>query len=126
VFDRDWHKVNFGVFKDKLILNIDCKFTGNEDLKPRSLIKVDGNISIAKMNNNNITVPVRLPLYQICIRSLIIALNLLFSLTPFDRKFFNKFLFNYLLKADLCVHVHLSNIHELHHCLLRGMRVFQR
>lgn len=52
--------MNFGVFKDKLILNIDCEFAGVEDLKPRSTIKVDGNISIAKMSNSKITVPVRL------------------------------------------------------------------
>jgi len=60
VFDRGWHKVNFGVFKDKLVLNVDCEFVGVEDLKPRGSIKVDGDLSIAKMNNSKITVPVRL------------------------------------------------------------------
>lgn len=59
VFDRGWHKVNFGVFKDKLVLNVDCEFVGMEDLKPRGPIKIDGNISIAKMSNSKITVPVR-------------------------------------------------------------------
>ncbi|XP_071637944.1 uncharacterized protein [Temnothorax longispinosus] len=58
VFDRGWHKVNFGVFKDKLVLNVDCEFAGVEDLKPRGPIKVDGNISIAKMSNSKITVPI--------------------------------------------------------------------
>lgn len=67
MFDRGWHKVNFGVFKDKVVLNVDCEFTGAEDLKLRGPIKVDGNISIAKMSNSKITVPVRLR-YDIYIR----------------------------------------------------------
>lgn len=67
MFDRGWHKVNFGVFKDKVVLNVDCEFTGVEDLKLRGPIKVDGNISIAKMSNSKITVPVR-PRYDIYIR----------------------------------------------------------
>lgn len=60
MFDRGWHKINFGVFKDKLILNVDCKLTSVEELKPRSLIKIDGNVSIAKISNSHFTVPVRL------------------------------------------------------------------
>ncbi|XP_070530965.1 collagen alpha-1(IX) chain isoform X3 [Cardiocondyla obscurior] len=60
VFDKDWHKVNFGVFKDKVVLNVDCEFIGVEDLRPRRPIKVDGNISIAKLSNSKSTLPIDL------------------------------------------------------------------
>jgi len=60
IFDKDWHKINFGVFGDKLALRIDCEYVGTRELRPRKPIKIDGDMSLAKMSNSNITVPVSL------------------------------------------------------------------
>lgn len=60
MFDKSWHKLNFGVFKDKLVLHVDCEHIGTEKLKPHGPIKVDGELSVAKMSNSKITVPVSL------------------------------------------------------------------
>jgi hypothetical protein len=65
IFDKDWHKVSFGVFEDKLALRIDCEYVGMGKLKPRRLIKIDGDMSLAKMSNSNITVPVSLVICEI-------------------------------------------------------------
>lgn len=60
VFDKAWHKLHLGIFKDKLVLYIDCEYIGTANVHSRAPIKIDGNISIAKRNNSKITVPVKL------------------------------------------------------------------
>lgn len=65
VFDKSWHKLDFGIFKDKLVLRVDCEHIGTEKLKPHGPIKVDGDLSIAKMSNSKVTVPVSLTNFDI-------------------------------------------------------------
>lgn len=58
MFDKNWHKINIGVFKNKLAVYIDCEYVGTQDVKFRGPIKVDGEISISKMSHSKLTVPV--------------------------------------------------------------------
>lgn len=58
IFDKNWHKIDIGAFKDRLVIYIDCEYVGTQDVKPWGPIKVDGEISISKMSLSKLTVPV--------------------------------------------------------------------
>lgn len=59
VFDKNWHKLHFGVFRDRVLLYADCEEIGSEVLQPRGKLDVNGRISIAKITGAPGTVPVR-------------------------------------------------------------------
>merc|ERR1740131_282442 len=49
VFDNDWHKLHFGVFRDKVVLYVNCEPVGEEPLQlVDSRIDLNGDILIAK------------------------------------------------------------------------------
>lgn len=58
IFDKNWHKIDIGAFKDRLVIYIDCEYVGTQDVKPWGPIKVDGEISISKMSHSKLTVPI--------------------------------------------------------------------
>ena len=37
VFDNNWHKLHFGVFRDKVVLYVNCQPVGEEPLQVRIL-----------------------------------------------------------------------------------------
>jgi hypothetical protein len=58
VFDKNWHKLHFGVFRDRVLLYADCEEVGSETLELRGPLDVNGRISIAKLAGSSNTVPV--------------------------------------------------------------------
>lgn len=58
MFDRNWHKIHFGVYRDKVSLFVDCKDMREKPMEPRGPIDINGNISISKFANSKETVPV--------------------------------------------------------------------
>lgn len=58
VFDKNWHKIHFGVFRQNVVLYLDCGRSASEPLQPRGPINLNGEISIAKVGNSKRTVPV--------------------------------------------------------------------
>ena len=49
VFDDNWHKLHFGVFRDKVVLYVNCQPVGEEPLQVvDSRIDLNGDIMIAK------------------------------------------------------------------------------
>ena len=49
VFDDGWHKLHFGVFRDKVVLYVNCQPVGEEPLQlVDSRIDLNGDIMIAK------------------------------------------------------------------------------
>merc|ERR550519_2717480 len=49
VFDNEWHKLHFGVFRDKVVLYVNCEPVGEEPLQlVDSRIDLNGNIMISK------------------------------------------------------------------------------
>ncbi|KAL1512787.1 hypothetical protein ABEB36_002317 [Hypothenemus hampei] len=60
VFDRAWHKIFFGVHKNRVKLFIDCKLMGDQGLEPRGVIDINGNTSIAKFTESTHTLPIDL------------------------------------------------------------------
>lgn len=57
-FDETWHKLHFGVFRDRVTLYLDCERTTEVPLDPFGPIDINGNIYIAKQQNSARTVPV--------------------------------------------------------------------
>merc|ERR550519_3277072 len=56
VFDNEWHKLHFGVFRDKVVLYVNCEPVGEEPLQlVDSRIDLNGNIMIAKEANSQRT-----------------------------------------------------------------------
>lgn len=43
IFDRNWHKLHFGVFYDRVVLYVDCKQVGVKMLEPRGTVDMFGN-----------------------------------------------------------------------------------
>ncbi|XP_054015864.1 collagen alpha-1(IX) chain-like, partial [Hylaeus anthracinus] len=58
MFDKNWHKINVGIIRDKVMVYVDCEHAGALAAKPRGPIKVDGDISISKMFHSKLTIPV--------------------------------------------------------------------
>lgn len=58
VFDKNWHKIHFGVYQEQVVLYVDCEETTMERLEPRGPIDVNGEITIAKVVGKKETVPV--------------------------------------------------------------------
>ena len=59
IFDKNWHKIHFGVYRQQVILYVDCEQTTSEFLEARGPIDVNGVITISKLaNGNRQTVPV--------------------------------------------------------------------
>lgn len=49
VFDKEWHKIHFGVYRDKVVLYVNCQPVGEEPLQVvDSRIDLNGDIMIAK------------------------------------------------------------------------------
>ena len=49
MFDNDWNKLHFGVFRDKVVLYVNCQPVGEEPLQVvDSRIDLNGDIMIAK------------------------------------------------------------------------------
>lgn len=59
VFDKEWHKVHFGVHRQKVVLYIDCELSEELPLDVRGKIDVNGEIAISKVFGTRRTVPVR-------------------------------------------------------------------
>ncbi|ROT79256.1 hypothetical protein C7M84_002019 [Penaeus vannamei] len=59
-FDETWHKLHFGVFRDRVTLYLDCERTTEVPLDPFGPIDINGNIYIAKQQNSARTVPIEL------------------------------------------------------------------
>ena len=52
VFDSEWHKLHFGVWRDKVVLYVNCEPVGEEPLQVvDSRIDLNGEIMIAKEEN---------------------------------------------------------------------------
>lgn len=58
VFDKNWHKIHFGVFRDRAVLYVDCEEASSEPLSPRGALDANGKISISKIVDRQETVPV--------------------------------------------------------------------
>ncbi|MPC73819.1 Collagen alpha-1(IX) chain [Portunus trituberculatus] len=58
-FNEKWHKLHFGVFRDRVTLHLDCERTTELPIDPIGPIDVNGNIYIAKQQGSQRTVPVR-------------------------------------------------------------------
>ncbi|KAI4468272.1 collagen alpha [Holotrichia oblita] len=58
IFDKNWHKLQLGVFKDKAVLFVDCQESSEEILEERNSLAINGHISIAKLANSKQSVPV--------------------------------------------------------------------
>ncbi|KAJ3637240.1 hypothetical protein MTP99_000714 [Tenebrio molitor] len=58
IFDRNWHKMHFGVFRERVVLYLDCQENAQRFTDLRGPIDVNGLISVAKMENSQQTVPV--------------------------------------------------------------------
>lgn len=58
MFDKNWHKIHFGVFHDHVVLYTDCVQLSSERLARRGPIDINGNITVAKQANSGHTVPV--------------------------------------------------------------------
>lgn len=53
VFDSEWHKLHFGVFRDKVVLYVNCEPVGEQPLQlVNSRIDLNGQILIAKVAGN--------------------------------------------------------------------------
>ena len=51
MFDSEWHKLHFGVFRDRVVLYVNCEPVGEQPLQPvNSRIDLNGEILIAKVN----------------------------------------------------------------------------
>lgn len=59
VFDKNWHKIHFGVYHQRLFLYVDCKEIGSEQLEPRGPIDMNGEVAISKLAYSQQTFPVR-------------------------------------------------------------------
>ncbi|XP_026822449.1 collagen alpha-1(IX) chain-like [Rhopalosiphum maidis] len=46
IFDRNWHKLHFGVFYDRVVLYIDCKQVGVKMLESRGTVDIFGNTAL--------------------------------------------------------------------------------
>merc|ERR1719391_590215 len=56
VFDTEWHKLHFGVFRDKVLLYVNCEPVGEEPLQlVDSRIDLNGQILISKMVDSEAT-----------------------------------------------------------------------
>ncbi|XP_032455541.1 collagen alpha-1(IX) chain-like [Nasonia vitripennis] len=60
IFDKNWHKLQFGVLKHQIILYIDCNRINILDTQPRGRIDIDGRICISKYAESDLTVPIDL------------------------------------------------------------------
>lgn len=58
MFDKNWHKVHFGVFRDRAVLYVDCEEASSEPLGPRGRLDANGRISVSKTVDSQQTVPV--------------------------------------------------------------------
>lgn len=63
VFDKNWHKLHFGVHRDQVVLYVDCEHMATERLEPRGPIDVNGDITISKLAGSRNTVPVCITFY---------------------------------------------------------------
>lgn len=60
VFDQNWHKIHFGVHRERVVLYVDCEFSEELPLDIRGAIDVNGEIAISKVAGTRKTVPVSL------------------------------------------------------------------
>ncbi|KAH9363471.1 hypothetical protein HPB48_005996 [Haemaphysalis longicornis] len=60
VDDQRWHKVDLSVFRDHVVLYLDCRKHSSLELLPRSPIDVNGDVNIAKYESDLSTVPLDL------------------------------------------------------------------
>ncbi|XP_033230443.1 collagen alpha-1(IX) chain-like [Belonocnema kinseyi] len=60
IFNKNWHKIHFGVFYQSVVLYIDCKKVATKGINLRGFIDVSGNIALAKIFKGNATVPIDL------------------------------------------------------------------
>lgn len=58
VDDNQWHKIDLSVFQDRIVLYIDCEKHASMAMDLRGPIDVNGDIMIAKYEDDNDTVPV--------------------------------------------------------------------
>lgn len=58
VFDKNWHKLHFGVYREQVVLYVDCEQTAAERMEVHGPIDVNGNITISKLAGSRSTVPV--------------------------------------------------------------------
>ena len=58
VFDKEWHKVHFGVHRERVVLYVDCELSEELPLDIRGKIDVNGEIAISKVAGTRRTVPV--------------------------------------------------------------------
>lgn len=65
MFDKEWHKVHFGVHRERVVLYVDCEFSEELPLDVRGPIDVNGEIAISKVAGTRRTVPVRRILLKI-------------------------------------------------------------
>merc|ERR1719260_27596 len=56
VFDTEWHKIHFGVFRDKVLLYVNCEPVGEEPMQlVDSRIDLNGQILISKLGESEAT-----------------------------------------------------------------------
>ena len=60
IFDKEWHKMHFGVHRERVVLYIDCELNEELPLDVRGPIDVNGEIAISKLAGSRKTVPIEL------------------------------------------------------------------
>ncbi len=61
VFTKEWHKIHFGVFREKLVLFVNCQPVGEKPMDiVDSRIDLNGEIVVAKEADSSRTIPIDL------------------------------------------------------------------
>ena len=61
VFSGEWHKIHFGVFRDRVVLFVNCQPVGQKPMEfVDSRIDLNGEIVISKEAGSDVTVPIDL------------------------------------------------------------------
>lgn len=58
VDDQEWHKLDLSVFRDQVVLYLDCAKHSSLSIEPRAPIDVNGDVNLAKFESDLSTVPV--------------------------------------------------------------------
>lgn len=74
MFDKNWHKIHFGVFRDRVTLYVDCEYRGEHPLEVRGPLETNGNITVSKLVSSTQTVPVGIQRYILLLQLLLLYL----------------------------------------------------
>lgn len=105
IFNKNWHKIHFGVFAKTVILYIDCKKIQIDDvrteLESRGTIDVSGKISLSKLLSTNSTMPVSKILKIHMISNIFDYIYFCFSMYIHFYKIYVKIIYNTSLHKNI-------------------------